>query len=533
MRRLIYFVGTVAILNCGSVIAQAPSIQWQRCYGGSLFENPGAIIKVGNDFIFTGYTISNDGDVNGNHGGLCLSTSCNDAWIVKIDSIGTIKWQKCLGGTSQEAAWNLKVDRSGNVIVACSAGSIDGDVTGNHGSSDFWLVKLDSLGSIIWQKCYGGIDGDGPYSLALTNDNGYIVVGKTWNNNSGDVTGGHNNSSSNDITDAWVIKVDSIGNLEWQKCLGGSANEIAYSVIQSFNGHFIIAGTANSFDGDVVGVHGLIDMWIVELDTGGNVINSKCFGGSLGDAAHSIEQSIDSGYIVCGWTSSSDGDVNCMNNDANYWIVKLDQYLNIEWQKCLGGSSNDIANRINLTFDGGYIISGETYSDDGDVSNNYAPPNFWIVKLNFIGDIEWEKSIGGYSEDASTSIVQTKDSGYITMGLTYSNDGDVNGNHGNTDLWIVKLSPAPTDVSESSSPLTDFRVYVDISKSFSMSFYANGNEDAQVSIRNLMGQEVFNKSLGVKSGFNETEIYPGDLKTGMYFICLTVNGIPMVKKIFF
>ena len=135
-----------------------------------------------------GYTFSNDGDVSGNHGAY-------DYWVVKLNSSGDILWQICLGGTNVDVAYSIQQTSDGGFIVAGYTCSNEGDVSGNHGNSDYWVVKLNSSGTIEWQKCLGGTDGDYAYSIQQTSDGGFIVAGLTGSND-GDVSGNHGGSDA-------------------------------------------------------------------------------------------------------------------------------------------------------------------------------------------------------------------------------------------------------------------------------------------------------------------------------------------------
>ena len=166
----------------------------------------------------------------------------------------------------------------------------------------------------------------------------------------------------------------------------------------------------------------------------------KCFGGSKDDEAKSIQQTSDGGFIVAGKTWSNDGDVTGNHGREDFWAVKLSATGAIQWQKCLGGSGWDVATSIQQTSDGGFIVAGRTNSNDGDVTGNHGNDDFWVAKLSSTGAIQWQKSLGGSGEDKAYSIQQTSDGGFIVAGYTASNDGDVTGNHGYDDFWVVKLS---------------------------------------------------------------------------------------------
>ena len=175
------------------------------------------------------------------------------------------------------------------------------------------------------------------------------------------------------------------------KTLGGSNVDDAQSIRQTTDGGYIIAGSSNSGDGDISGNHGNYDYWIVKLDSNGNMQWQKSLGGSSMDMAQSIQQTSEGGYIVAGSSSSNDGDVSGNHGGGDYWIVKLDINGNIQWQKSLGGSSSEQVNSVQQTFDGGYIIAGTTVSTDGDITVSYGNNDFWVVKLDSGGNMQWQK----------------------------------------------------------------------------------------------------------------------------------------------
>jgi len=287
--------------------------------------------------------------------------------------------------------------------------------------------------AIEWQKCLGGTDVDYAKSIQQTSDGGFIVAGYTESND-GDVSGNHG------LGEAWVVKLNSSGDIEWQKCLGGTDYDWAYSIQQTSDGGFIVAGYTNSNDGDVSGNHGYYDAWVVKLNSSGDIEWQKCLGGTNSDLAFYIKQTSDGGFILAGKTWSNDGDVSEYNGGSDAWVVKLNSSGDIEWQKCLGGIADDWANSIQQTTDGGFIVAGRALSNDGDVLGNHGGSDYWVVKLNSSGDIEWQKCLGGTNWDYAHSIQQTSDSGFIVAGYAHSNDGDVSGNHGNYDYWVVKLN---------------------------------------------------------------------------------------------
>ena len=250
-----------------------------------------------------------------------------------------------------------------------------------------------------------------------------------------------------------MVKLNSIGTIEWQKSIGGSGFDRAKSIQQTSDGGYILAGTSDSNDGDVSLNNGYEDYLVVKINSIGTIEWQKSFGGSGRDYANSIQQTSDGGYIVAGSSVSNDGDVSGNNGLAmDYWVVKLTSLGAIDWQKALGGINNDYSYSIQQTSDGGYIVAGITYSIDGDVSGNNGGVDYWMVKLTITGTMEWQKALGGTGLDYSYSIKQTSDGGYIVTGESISNDGDVSGNHGENDYWVVKLSDSQLSI-ENSEPV--------------------------------------------------------------------------------
>lgn len=304
----------------------------------------------------------------------------------------SIEWQKCLGGNNTDWAYSTQPTSDGGFIIAGESRSLNGNVSGNHGNYDCWIVKLNHSGIMQWQKCLGGSWDDYAYSIQQTTDGGYIIAGSTYSND-GDVSGNHD--STGFTADFWVVKLDNFGNIQWQKTLGGSLDDWGYSVEQTTDGGYIIAGNTTSNDGDVNGNHDITgnyyDFWIVKLTTTGNLQWQKCFGGSWHEYANSIQQTTDGGYVIAGSTESNDGDVSSNYGNEDCWLIKLDSLGSLLWEKNLGGSSNDFAYEVHQTFENGFILAGNTSSNDYDVSGNNGYFDYWIVKLNAVGSVEWQK----------------------------------------------------------------------------------------------------------------------------------------------
>jgi len=397
-----------------------PAIEWEKNYGGSGSEIAYDVKQTEDGgYIVAGRSSSNDFDIIGNIGE-------SDYWILKLDVTGNLEWKKNYGGTSLETAYSIEITEDDGYIIAGFTYSNDGNVNNNKGDSDYWIVKLDLSGNLEWERNYGGSKRDWARSIQQTSDGGYVIAGLTESNN-GDV------SNNNGDLDYWILKLDIFGNLEWEKNYGGSGMDIPYSIKETKDSGFIVIGQSSSNNGDVGSNNGDSDCWVLKLDAFGNLEWEKNYGGLQLDVGFSIQQTKDDGYILAGWSDSYS-----LNND-NYWILKLDVFGNLEWEKKYGGTAVDQAYSIRQTEDGGYVIAGFSESSNGDLMNNNGFSDYWILKLDVLGNIEWEKNYGGSKVEQALSIEQTNDGGYIVSGFSNSSDRDVENNLGSFDFWIVKL----------------------------------------------------------------------------------------------
>jgi hypothetical protein len=206
----------------------------------------------------------------------------------------------------------------------------------------------------------------------------------------------------------------------------------------------VIADNSASNDGDVIGNKGNKDSWIVKIDSVGIIQWQQSIGGSSSDGATAIKFTDDGGFAVAGFTGSNDSDVIGNHGIGDAWFIKLDQVGNLLWQKCYGGGSDDFAMSLDLVPNNGYVIAAVTTSNDGDVSGYHDAyvgyHDYWIVRIDSVGTLLWQKCLGGNADDISYSVITSDDDNYIVAGYSYSNDGDVSANHGGDDAWVIKLS---------------------------------------------------------------------------------------------
>lgn len=359
-------------------------------------------------------------------------------------------FQSLIGGNDQESASSIAQSSDGSIIVVGeSESSANGDVTdANHGGKDIWIVKMDDTGAIIWDKLYGGSGFDIAGSVVVTSDGGCIILGSTTSSANGNISGTNHGG-----LDYWVIKLDADGAINWEKLYGGSASDEATSIQQTSDGGYIIAGnSSSSANGDISQTNnGQADYWVVKLDVSGNITWEKLFGGSYSESLKTIIQTADGGYLLGGRTASStSGNVTGTSNGGNdYWIVKIDASGTLEWQNLYGGSDGDEPYDLIQTSDGGYMIAGISSSSNGDVSGtNHGSGDIWILSLDASGNINWNKLFGGSAADYAMGIHETLSGDIVVGGYSRSSaNGDVtDASNGVNDYWVFKMDNAGTAI---------------------------------------------------------------------------------------
>jgi hypothetical protein len=475
-------------------VASQPELQWQRCFGGSEADEA-LSIKQANDgsLVVAGSALSANGGVTNNKG-------VTDFWAIKVDKSGNLIWQKTYGGTNHDRCYSSDLTDNGGVVLAGQSSSNNINVSGNHGDIDGWVVKLDSVGAIQWQKCLGGSSWDEIWSVQYTTDGGYVAAGRTASSD-GDVVGHHGSF------DYWVVKLSSSGTIEWQRSLGGSLLDIGYVVKQAHDGGYIVAGESNSVDGDCSGLHGSTDLWVVKLSPEGELEWQKMLGGSSLDWAFDVSITLDGGYAILGQIGWNDGDISEYFGGFDIWLVKINSEGEIEWEKTFGGSGDDYIGAILEIDNGGYIVAGATQSIDGHAIGNDGGQDLWVFKVDSIGSLLWQKTLGGSQGEWASSLTETLDGGLAIAGYARSNNGDVSGNHGSTDFWIVKLAP------ETSSTTTPTAIPLNLYPNPAQNWFRLNlpitESDMHISIIDAQGRVVLAKTIRSDERLDISALEPG------------------------
>ena len=512
--------------------SQIPVIKWQQCIGSLGGVKSDGIVETTNGYLFA-LTVQDGTGLPNYHGG-------NEIWLIETDTLGNKIWESCYGISESDGAYKL-ISKNDQYYILGATQSTDGDVqSNNNGGSDYWVVKLDSEREIIWEKCFGSPGNEVPRDMIVTPDGGVVVMGRIFNSG-GDVSVLYGRN------DVWMFKTDSLGNLEWEKTLGNQWLDNGVSIMLNSEGNIILIGAVAHYGGMVEcntdDYYG--DVWLVELDLQGNIVWQHCYGGSHYDLGFSVIE-VDAGYIFAAGSSSNDGDVSGHHGPAgnapdgwpDIWVVKIDLQGEIIWQKSIGGYDSEFPMYITQTEDGGIIVIGKTFSNDGDVSGNHSNPDLmnaddiWVVKMSPGGEIEWQQCYGGLgSEDLENphTILKKGDYNYVIASSTdYGLSFDVEctptgGNYIDKDAWIFEIGLDDTTALHESLPGSgNLDVYPNPAKDYII-FEMQANKSTvstPMEIIDIYGRKV--ASLQMVSGKDVLDVK--SLSSGVYFYRLSHEG---------
>lgn len=436
---------TTVFTNAQTII---PEIEWEKSLGSQSNDGAGGItVTADGGYIVFGDIFDLSGNVTTHYG-------YSDYWIAKLDALGTLEWEKTYGGTSFEgsAASGLKVDTAkirqtpdGGYILGANSSSNDIDVSANFGESDVWLVKIDNIGTIEWEKNYGNEYEDAFFDIRVTNDGGFIMTNGTSDPNTY-------------IYGSKITKLDAQGNVEWTNSYEGTG-QFMYShllnIVQTSDGGYIATGWTTAENSETTPQNeifpGFYDpngrLWVLKINASGVFQWAKTYGGTNLEEGYSIVETAEGNFVVAGMTYSGDGDVVGHPDPDNApapWVLKLDNLGEVLWQNTYGlrGSVND----IKIMPDGNYVIGGSYIvnieSTNGQVITGRGSTDEFLMKLNPVnGDIIWTKTMGGSLNDNLWGFALTPEGGFITVGSSWSVDGDISANIGGFDYWVVKLAP--------------------------------------------------------------------------------------------
>ena len=357
--------------------------QWAKSIGGSGEDATNSICPTPDGgYAIAGFTSS-------------FGAGSDDFWVLKMDASGNIQWQKTYGSFGFEIATQIQPTSDGGFIVVGF-----GDLS-SMGNNDAWLLKLDGSGNVEWQKAYGTTANETATTVIQTSDGGFLFTGSI--------------EIASNSYNAWLVKLSSGGNIQWQKSYGGAGSENGSSVLELPNGQYVMAGGTTSFGG------GALDAWVVFVDSTGTELSSKAYGWFGDDTFFSLKPTPDGALLALGLSTS------WTTEFRDLWVVKMTTDGNIIWQAAYAGPDYDQPSTVQVESDNEYIITGST------ISFGAGGTDLWILKIASNGSIVWQKTYGGTGEDAGASSAPGPNGGIMVVGNTQSFQP------GPLDGWLLSL----------------------------------------------------------------------------------------------
>jgi hypothetical protein len=507
-----------------SLYAQDPNILWQRTIGGSEDDRLYSINKTSDGgYILGGISESNiSGDKTENNIGF------KNYWIVKLDENGSIQWQNTIGGNIRDYLKKVvQTSDGGYIIGGYSDSQMFGDKTENAmGSYDYWVVKLDSSGEIQWENTIGGNGEDILYDIIQTNDDGYLLAGSSNSNISFDKT-----EDSKGMKDYWLVKLNDQGVKQWDKTIGGNSGDILYSIILTSDNGLLLGGySASDISGDKSENHiGMADYWVIKLDSSYNIEWQNTIGGNDTDTMEAVLETSDGGFILAGNSLSNISGDKTENSNGLYdmWVVKVNNLGNIVWQNTLGGNESDFLRAIAASNDGGYLLAGSSQSViSGDKNENtLGLTDIWVLKINANGILTGQNSIGGNGIEGAFSVLQDTDGGFVIGGASdsYISGDKTQDPQGSFDYWVVKID---SSLSIEENPFTtSITLYPNPAKN-TLQLNTQDKTIDQINIYTMTGSKV----LQLDAETISPTVDVSSLATGVYYIQLYSGKNVALKK---
>jgi hypothetical protein len=302
--------------------------------------------------------------------------------LISIRVYGQTQFQRAIGGNGDESSYSIIQTTDGGYAIAGYSRTYSSP--GDYG--DFYIVKLNTNGLIQWTRNVGGTGTEYGLYIIQTTDGGYAVAGYTNSYGAGDF-------------DFYIVKLDSSGTLQWNRTIGGAANDRASCIVQTTDGGYAVIGRTNSFGA------GNFDMFLVRLNSNGTLRWSRTLGGLGAEGEWSLIKTIDGGFALSGSTASFGAGLNDM------YMVKLDSGGTVLWSRTVGGSNLDYGGPVLQCPDSSYVLAGDTRSFGAGLYDMY------LVKFDVNGNLIWNKTIGGTTDESCSAMIQTTDGGYAICGF--------------------------------------------------------------------------------------------------------------------
>lgn len=434
------------------LFAQNLAIHWQKSLGGKNNEFAYASTPTSDGgYVIVGSTNNNkDGDVPASKA--FSGAGGSDIWVVKLNNWGEIVWSKTFGGTKDDIATDVLETKDKAILVVATTNSTDGEAAGNGSRGGIILLKIKTDGTIEWRKVFASGYSAGEIAFAKADANSKPTIKPT--NDGGYMLGA--TITPLNTSDFWLSKLNAMGDIQWVNTYGSSQNDWMNEVIVCSDGGFLMVGGTEASNAEISGAgKGFIDFYAIKTNAAGTILWQKALGGSNLDIAFSAIETTDSDYVIVGETNSNNGDILGNLGQKDGFLVKFTSNGQLLWKVLTGGTDIDGLYSIKKTSDGRLFAMGISSSDIGKVKPKGPVGDMWLVNIEMSGLISSHTMFGGADSDIARGAFPTNDGGFIIAGNSDSVDGDLTENKGSTDFWAIRIgSPLPVQLKEFSASLT-------------------------------------------------------------------------------
>ena len=409
-------------------------LNYIKSFGGSNDDEANDIINTSDGgFMVIGSSTSSDGLIQNKMG---LES---DIILMKFDSDKSIEWVKNYGGSRDDRGQSVvEVSGIGYALLGYSM-SNDGDASSNEGFHDNWVILIDSKGDIIWEKSYGFSGHDHAYNIIKTKDgnlffNGFLDVTASRGLGSTKKVG---KSIKHGVGEFWCHKIDLDGNILWRKYFGGTNNDRSYDSVETSDGDFLIVGSSESNDIDISSPKGSYDIWVIKLSSNGDLLWERSYGGSKYETANSIIQSADKKIHILGSTLSNDKNISFQMGSSDLWLLTIDSDGNLLGEQTFGGSNFDKGKKIEIDTKDNLWLTGYSRSIDFDFSSNKGKNDAVLIQLSKNRILKEVFEIGAEGEDIANSLIHFNENEIIVAGYSDSKEDYFIENKGGKDIFLA------------------------------------------------------------------------------------------------
>ncbi len=433
-------------------------------------------------------------------GGLAVDGPTSDFWLVKTNAQGDTSWTRTYGGDSWDNCFSMQITSDSGFIL------VGGTESFGVNERRIWLVRTDSKGDTLWTKTYGKYLLSDGNSIVETSDSGFVIVGNT--------------GPDDDSLDVYLLRTDSVGDTLWTKTFGGSNNDEGYSVQQTFDGGYIIGAHKSVNDSAAI--------WLLKTGADGDTTWTKTFVLGSGEGTK-VVQTADSGYAIFGvMFGTLDTPLPDEPNDRDWLLIKTDSLGALQWSNTYGGDFQDQSADMALTNDGGFLLTG--WWDLTGASN----VDLWLLKVDTIGDSVWSSTVGDTGLDLGVSIVELAEGEYAVAGIT-DGFGAVS-----YDGWLVRFGASANAVTERSGTPGAFALHANYPNPFNpattIGFNLPRATVVTLTVYDILGREVqqlANRPMGAgyhQATWNGRDTNGRSAPTGIYFARLAAPGYTQTIK---